>query len=416
MFSWYRGSSLTIVFLRGVSSPSKHGDLVCSIWNSRIWTFQEYHASKVVRFYNEDWTLYKNLDIPNHKVSPEIISEMEEATRVSADALTALQPGLDKIREKLCLASRRQTTVPEDAAYALFGIFSVSLPVVYGERDHALGRLLARLLTSAGDTSILAWTGRSGSFNSCLPAEITVFSELPTTYIPLDIGGAEMDGISARLPLGASQRHITSLVKLYDRVYELPVPSFADNRMKLPCISFPLGRVSATLVASERVFQVRTAIFGVVEIRTTENLTRYDSLILVHPWIDFLLDQRPVEDNEDVAQSPSSEGFSTVPSPTDMTRPEVPSDDSSSGSQSSARRDAAAFVSDSSVVSTDLEALQFLARMRQPFGALLLTPIRRNVAEYRRVAADCVIRVQIREDVSLDDLSRYANVRTLDVL
>ncbi|KAN0101121.1 hypothetical protein V8E55_001105 [Tylopilus felleus] len=55
-----------------------------SIWNSRAWTFQEYHASKVVRFYAKDWTLYMNLDIPNHKESPEIISEMKEATRVSA--------------------------------------------------------------------------------------------------------------------------------------------------------------------------------------------------------------------------------------------------------------------------------------------------------------------------------------------
>jgi hypothetical protein len=31
-----------------------------------------------------------NLDIPNHKESPEIISEMEEATGVSAQALMAL--------------------------------------------------------------------------------------------------------------------------------------------------------------------------------------------------------------------------------------------------------------------------------------------------------------------------------------
>ena len=165
MFKWYQGSAVTIVLLRGVRSPSRRGDLVRSIWNTRAWTFQEYHASKVVQFYNEDWTLYMNVNIPNHKESPEIISEMEEATGISARALMALRPGLNDIREKLCLASTRETTFVEDAAYSLFGIFSTSLPVVYGEGDQALGRLLAQLLTSSGYTSILAWSGTSGGFN-----------------------------------------------------------------------------------------------------------------------------------------------------------------------------------------------------------------------------------------------------------
>ena len=84
MFKWYEGSAVTIMLLRGVGSPSKRGDLVRSIWNTWAWTFQEYHASKVIRFYTEDWKPYLNLDIPNHKESPEIISEMEEVTGVSS--------------------------------------------------------------------------------------------------------------------------------------------------------------------------------------------------------------------------------------------------------------------------------------------------------------------------------------------
>ena len=80
MFKWYQGSALMVVFLFDVLSPSRRGDLMRSIWNSRTWTFQAYHASKVVRFYTKDWKLYINLDIPNHKESPEIILEMEGAT------------------------------------------------------------------------------------------------------------------------------------------------------------------------------------------------------------------------------------------------------------------------------------------------------------------------------------------------
>ena len=173
---------MTVVRLCDVFSPSRRGDLVRSIWNTRAWTFQEYHASKVVLFYNSDWTLYRNFDVPNHKECPEIIAEMEEATGIEARALMAIRPGLENIREKLRLASTRQMTRVEDAAYSLLGIFSLSLSVVYGEGDKALGRMLSQLLTSSGDTSILAWTGRSGGFNSCFPAKITVRSVANLTH------------------------------------------------------------------------------------------------------------------------------------------------------------------------------------------------------------------------------------------
>ena len=261
MFKWYEGSSLTVVFLRGVRFPSKRGDLVGSIWNSRAWTLQEYHASKVVRFYTEDWTPYLNLDIPNHKDAPEIISEMEEATSILAQALMGLRPGLDDIREKLSLASRRETTFVEDEAYSLLRIMSTSLPVVYGEGDKSLGQLLAQVLTSSGDTSILAWTGRSGSFNSCLLVNIAVFSQLLMTYIPLAIQHAEMDMITARLR--ASSLDFTLALKLYDQLNELPIPLFAGRRMKLPCIMFKLGPLSASQGRSEYVFHAQTVIVGV---------------------------------------------------------------------------------------------------------------------------------------------------------
>ena len=62
-----------------------------SVWNTCGWTPQEYPASKIAHFYTEDWTLYLNLQVPNHKKSPGVISEMEEATGVSAQQLMALR-------------------------------------------------------------------------------------------------------------------------------------------------------------------------------------------------------------------------------------------------------------------------------------------------------------------------------------
>ena len=430
MFKWYRGSSLTIIFLRGVRSPSQRGDLVRSIWNTRAWTFQEYHASKVVQFYTEDWTPYLNLDIPNHKESPEIISEMEEATGVSAGALTELRPGPDDIREKLCLASRRETTLVEDAAYSLLGIFSISLPVVYGEGDQALGRLLGQLLTSSGDTSILAWTGKSGSFNSCLPANITVFSQLPTLHIPLAMEDDEMDKITARLR--ASSLNFTLVMNLYDRLNELPIPLFVGQRMKLPCLTFKLGPLSASRSRSERIFRAQTAALGIVEIKTKEDLSRFDSLYLIHPWIDFLLDRQPVGSVTETIPDANTDDRSSLM--VDLSSLPGPSNITSVAKQTRAARlaarlglpfggrsatrfpDAASLRPPSTVSPLDrqMRAFRLVARLRQPFGALLFTPTRQNVAEYRRVASECLITVQVQEDTPLNVL--IDNARMLDVL
>ena len=423
MFKWYEGSALTVVLLRGVHSPSRRGDLVRSIWNTRAWAFQEYHASKVVRFYTEDWKPYLNPDIPNHKESPEIISEMEEATGVSARALMGLRPGLDDIREKLRLASTRQTTRVEDAAYSLLGIFSMSIPVVYGEGDKALGRFLAQLLTNSGDTSILAWTGRSGSFNSCLPGNITVFKQLPTTHIPPALEHAEMDRITTRSQ--TSPLNVALVMKLYDRLDELPVPFFANQRMKLPCITFRLGPVSASRSASGRVFRAKTDVLGIVEIRTTEDLSRLDSLTLVHPWIDFLLCRQPVgtitETGENTnGQTSSVRDLPSSPGPSNPTlvmkqtrtwrlvpRLRLPFHARS--------QDTTSLLSPSPVSPADkrMQALRLIARLKQPFGALLLTG---NASAYRRVAAESLITVQVEELTPTVLNKLLDNIRTLDVL
>ena len=427
MFKWYEGSSTTIVLLRGVRFPPKRGDLAKSIWNTRAWTLQEYHASKVVRFYTEDWRPYLTSDIPNHKESPEIIAEMEEATGVSARALMTLRPGLDDIREKLRLASTRHTTRIEDAAYSLLGIFSMSLPVVYGEGDKALGRFLAQLLTSSGDTSILAWKGRSSTFNSCLPASITAFSQLPTTHVPQALARVEMDQITARLR--SSSLSSTSIMGLYDRLQELHVPSFAGQRMKLPCIAFKLGPLTVSRSGSRHVFRAQTGSLGVIDITTVEDLSRFDSLYLIHPWIDFLLDRQPVgsvfqmipEESADDRSSltgelpsfPGPSGIATLVAQTLATQrfPRF-------GLPFGGRRDITSLRPPSTLAETEkqMRAFQALARLKQPFGALLLTPNPGKVAAYRRVAADSLITVKV-EEITPAILNKLVDsIRTMDVL
>ncbi|KAF8123611.1 hypothetical protein EV363DRAFT_1272508 [Boletus edulis] len=402
MFRWYQGSAMAIVFLRGVRSASPCGALAASIWNTRAWTLQEYIAAKVIRFYTEDWTLYRDLDLPNHKESPEIISEMEQATGISAQQLMGLSPGLSSIREKLCLASTRRTTWVEDAAYSLLGIFSaIGIPAIYGEGEASLGRLLANVLTRSGDSSTLAWTGESSRFNSCLPARIAVFNAPATSHLPL-LPDSEMQNIITGLC--APSFDFDAALRLYDRLNELPTPRFAESRMTLPCIAFQLPPLSASRIGSTRVYHADTIAFGRVEIRSRHNLSHMNSLYLVHPWLDTLLQHGNMHSGAFVGND--EEIFE------ENTDDEESDDDSSSLSEP----ESPSFPAPVQIIPVDREtgARRLVACLRQPFGAVLLASTGRRASDYRRVAADSMITVRFQESVSLANI--LDNVRILDVL
>ncbi|KAF8436821.1 hypothetical protein L210DRAFT_3547707 [Boletus edulis BED1] len=411
MFKWYQGSAMMIVFLRGVRSSSQRGALVRSIWNTRAWTLQEYVASKVIHFYTEDWTPYLDLQLPNHKESPEIIAEMEHATGVSAQQLMALRPGLTSIREKLCLASTRETTLVEDAAYSLLGIFSVTgIPAIYGEGEGSLGRLLAHILAGSGDASILAWTGESGSFNSCLPAHITVFSGPATLHIPPSISDAEMERhITAS---HSSSFDLDSALRLYERLNDLSPPWFAASRMKLPCIAFQLPPLTPYRTRSGRVYRADTVTFGMVEIKTRQDLSRMKTLYLIHPWLETVLEREDthggalIEDDVVPPPSPLTDGEEIDDEEID--------DDVSSFAEPQLSPHPAPIRMPS--MSKETRARRLVTRLRQPFGALLVTlaSTGRRTMDYRRVAADNLITVQLQDSVELADI--LDNVRVLDVL
>ncbi|KAL4068969.1 hypothetical protein J3A83DRAFT_4373229 [Scleroderma citrinum] len=99
-----------------------------SKWFRRGWTLQELLAP----FFARDWSLYKDGAL-NHK-----------------------EDSVDNARSRFQWVSGRFTTRPEDIAYSLLGIFGLHMPVLYGESaEIALGRLLAEVILTSGDTSVL---------------------------------------------------------------------------------------------------------------------------------------------------------------------------------------------------------------------------------------------------------------------
>ncbi|KAF8548150.1 hypothetical protein OG21DRAFT_801293 [Imleria badia] len=364
MFRWYRGSSLTIVHLLGVLSESqKIGCLWKSIWNTRGWTYQEYVASGVVQFYTEDWKPYLNLDIFNHKESPIILSEMERAMNFATQELATLQPGLQMAREKLYLASTRQTTREEDIAYSLFGIFNVAIPVIYGEGNQAVGRLLEYILMRSANVTLLAWTGNSGSHYSYLPADLTVYNRIVPPHVPLHIEMAELDGMV--MALRSSLPDLTLPIALYERLYHLPPLSLVAGRLRLPGIVFRLTDLVPILESDSEsnlpAYRATSHMLGTVKIRTKDQLYGLQELFLIHPWISPLLD-------EDFSRGVAQLDLAT-------------------------------------------RALRLVVRLKQPFGALLLAPLARE--QFGRIATDGLIMAQVRKETLLNEL--MDGIRMVDI-
>ncbi|POR32995.1 HET domain containing protein [Tolypocladium paradoxum] len=81
-------------------------------------------------------------------------------------------------------AANRSTTRKEDIAYALIGLFNVSMPLLYGEGDKAFMRLQAAILAHSNDHSILLWRAKpdrdeGGLRPGCLARSPKAFESAP---------------------------------------------------------------------------------------------------------------------------------------------------------------------------------------------------------------------------------------------
>jgi len=317
----------------------------------------------VIQFYTEDWKPYLGLDIFNHKESPSILSEIEHATQFATKKLITIQPGLDMVREKLYLASKRNTTREEDIAYSLFGIFNVAIPVIYGEGNQAVGRLLENILTRSDNVTILAWTGTSGNHHSYLPSNLTVYDQILPPHVPKPIESAKMDRMVT--DSRSSYPDPSLIVVLYERLLDLPSLSVVSGRLRLPGLVFRLTGLPQLAArnsdSSPHVYRATAPILGEVRIETKDDSLGTQRLVLVHPWISPLLDED--------------------------------------------------FSGDDPLLGLSARASRLLVRLRQPFGALLLASQKRG--QYKRVATDSFIQVQIQAKTSLSEL--MASIGTVDI-
>lgn len=163
MFEWYRGADACLAYLNDVdeakivtarqradSLAGVRNALAGSSWFTRGWTLQELLAPANVIFYDKKWRrLGTKLDLASH---------IGTVTGIGIQYLCGQAPIDDAcVAERMCWASRRTTTRPEDMAYCLLGIFNINMPLLYGEGRRAFFRLQIELMAKLDDESIFAW-------------------------------------------------------------------------------------------------------------------------------------------------------------------------------------------------------------------------------------------------------------------
>lgn len=119
----------------------------------RGWTLQEIIAPQNLAFYSRTWQF--------RGFRADLAPRLAQYTKIPVQIL--VKPSRSALRSqsvarRLSWASSRTTTRPEDRSYCLFGLFDLSMPILYGEgASKAFWRLQSEIFRTTADHSIFAW-------------------------------------------------------------------------------------------------------------------------------------------------------------------------------------------------------------------------------------------------------------------
>ncbi|WPH02680.1 Hypothetical protein R9X50_00554600 [Acrodontium crateriforme] len=142
MYRWYSRAKVCYVYLSDVSALKRNHEgehlIRGSLWFTRGWTLQELLAPYTVRFFSEEGDLLGDKST--------LKTMIEEVTGIPGRALESNDFDEFSIQERLRWASKRRTTLFEDKAYCLQGIFDVYMLPNYGEEKNSFRRLIRKIL------------------------------------------------------------------------------------------------------------------------------------------------------------------------------------------------------------------------------------------------------------------------------
>ncbi|CAJ2504393.1 Uu.00g117870.m01.CDS01 [Anthostomella pinea] len=197
MWKYYTDARVCYVHLAdvqhgtGTSPESPNSDFRRSRWFTRGWTLPELLAPLYVRFYDAAWKYIG--------AKAELSQTVEDVTGISARILRDPgEVGRQSVACRMAWVARRETARREDLAYCLLGLFSVSMPIEYGEgRAKAFVRLQHQILASTRDPSIFAWGLQLPLSDGRRERKVGILAETPSAFehcaqvAPLDRGDDE---------------------------------------------------------------------------------------------------------------------------------------------------------------------------------------------------------------------------------
>ncbi|KAK2755524.1 hypothetical protein FQN54_006464 [Arachnomyces sp. PD_36] len=154
MYSWYGKADICYAYLVDVPTGTDPNEpvsaFVRSRWFTRGFTLQELIAPSEVVFLSKDWVEFGT--------KTTLCDSLAQITLIDEDILLHRKPlNWASVARRMSWAAHRQTTRIEDIAYCLMGIFSVNMPMLYGEGEKAFLRLQEEIMKESDDQSIFAW-------------------------------------------------------------------------------------------------------------------------------------------------------------------------------------------------------------------------------------------------------------------
>ncbi|KAJ5170297.1 HET domain protein [Penicillium coprophilum] len=169
MFRWYKESMICYAYLDDVDvrkTKSLETSFTHAKWFTRGWTLQELIAPTSLLFVDKNWV--EIIDKINGQ------EQIERATGIQPEKLRTFEKC--SIWERFSWASRRRTTLVEDRAYSLLGLFGINMPLIYGEGERAFLRLQHELIKTHDDASILLWGAHNYNEENIIPRRLGVLA------------------------------------------------------------------------------------------------------------------------------------------------------------------------------------------------------------------------------------------------
>ncbi|CAH0038353.1 unnamed protein product [Clonostachys solani] len=183
-YSRLKGALVCLVYLHDLPtlSSSVDGDAwkSCRYW-TRAWPLAEFVVPKRVEIFDCQW---------NHrgsKGSKELLPLLSGITNIPKSVLQDPETMLDTPASlRISWGSNRNTSQPEDVAYALMPILGINIPTRYGEGSaEAFLRLQKAVLHNSLDASILFWRqGQQDAIDRLLAQSPAEFTHTSTEGVP----------------------------------------------------------------------------------------------------------------------------------------------------------------------------------------------------------------------------------------